>query len=654
MSSSGSDDDGNFSDRSSGDSSGSHEGPRPLRDTDEVLQRHATLASFRRIGSGQFHDSGRFQGSQGDDAFPGSGTKSHDGVSMISGTPISELSRFASKRSATQKSSRRKALDWIKSNSSTWQRHLLRNPWCLPVSAMHLAASIVQRGWRTSWLSIAKPSTAALESQRPKGTYELIKEVAAAKVATATKKKRPDGDAHANTSAATALRQRYFDLMQRRMSDSFMVSRKASIRVYPTLKDFCAAIIQCKWRSVRRIKIVRIVRVYSMYKLYQVAAYEIQQAWKRYCNFRFGTGASAHMFKFANKLRGQTVAAKRIQKVWRKYSGYAAYVTLRNTIRSFNGIGDPSLMLKSVMPREWMLLDPAMQVHVRFRLGGSVFPPSIYYKIFTHGRVCDLGAFAPRDYAAERAGGQKYWSGTWYERVEQNGWRSLVTRLEPGHDRRKDEVERNSCNKVIRNFHYSRLRRRQDAEQIRRQRAIEWKRKMYGLTESNVAENDAFAVDGEYPLTAFAAGAPLAPGGIARVPASQASSGYTQDDEPKPAHEFSVQPEKPAGLRPPGRSPRPVPSIQSSACTSRPGSALTSTPGGQSRYYARYVNLADAASTGSQEIEQPDEDLVNWSLNLDFEAYMDFWTCAAISDMSEGTLPIATHKCDKFAVGRVY
>lgn len=37
----------------------------------------------------------------------------------------------------------------------------------------------------------------------------------------------------------------------------------------------------------------------------------------------------------------------------------------------------------------------------RFRLGGSFFPPLIFYKIFTHRPVADIGAFGPRNYAAE-------------------------------------------------------------------------------------------------------------------------------------------------------------------------------------------------------------------------------------------------------------
>lgn len=45
-----------------------------------------------------------------------------------------------------------------------------------------------------------------------------------------------------------------------------------------------------------------------------------------------------------------------------------------------------------------------------------------------------------------------------------------------------------------------------------------------------------------------------------------------------------------------------------------------------------------------------DDNLLDWTKTLDFEAYMDGWQCTATTDGSEGTLPIAS----KFAAGLVY
>eukprot|EP00798_Chlamydomonas_sp_ICE-L_P022634 gene22634-29776_t len=63
--------------------------------------------------------------------------------------------------------------------------------------------------------------------------------------------------------------------------------------------------------------------------------------------------------------------------------------------------GDPKELLRSINPREGQLADAAAGIHVRFRMGGSVFPPIVFYKIFTHRPVLDIGSFCPRDYAQE-------------------------------------------------------------------------------------------------------------------------------------------------------------------------------------------------------------------------------------------------------------
>lgn len=55
--------------------------------------------------------------------------------------------------------------------------------------------------------------------------------------------------------------------------------------------------------------------------------------------------------------------------------------------------------LQSINPREAALLDSAAGLHVRLRLGGVTFPPTIYYKIFTHKAVCDVGACGRRGIA---------------------------------------------------------------------------------------------------------------------------------------------------------------------------------------------------------------------------------------------------------------
>jgi len=49
--------------------------------------------------------------------------------------------------------------------------------------------------------------------------------------------------------------------------------------------------------------------------------------------------------------------------------------------------GDPKELLRSINPGEAHIADAASGIHVRFRLGGTVFPPLVFYKIYTHRPV---------------------------------------------------------------------------------------------------------------------------------------------------------------------------------------------------------------------------------------------------------------------------
>lgn len=103
--------------------------------------------------------------------------------------------------------------------------------------------------------------------------------------------------------------------------------------------------------------------------------------------------------------------------------------------------GEPHQLLKSINPSEAGLLDAASRCHIRFRLGGEKFPPLIYYKIFTHGGVVDINAFAPRDYNKIKKDQRKDTCNItfdkpekdnhdgWYQRIERNGWRPISDKI---------------------------------------------------------------------------------------------------------------------------------------------------------------------------------------------------------------------------------
>mmetsp|Transcript_160097 Transcript_160097/g.513659 ORF Transcript_160097/g.513659 Transcript_160097/m.513659 type:complete len:713 (-) Transcript_160097:86-2224(-) len=579
-----------------------------------------------------------------------------------------------------------KRLQWLLSKPPEWQRELLRHPWCLPVGAMHLAAITIQDAWHRSWLRATQPSKSR---PQPLQTYRAIRDHAAVSAVAATappsrslaptagQRRGSLGDhvgggrkrrASVGAKISTGLRQRYFELLQREVEATALAAKgvgRFPARSYPSFEGFNAAIIQGRWRSRRRLQMVRRVQGYKQFKLYQVAAYEIQNAWRRYLSSP--GGGYGRLVAVAKLARRANAAAAKIQRAWRGCNNYRVYQTLRDTIAGFKGIGDPCLLLRTVMPRESMLLDPSMQVHVRFRLGGRRFPPTIYFKVFTHGKICDVGAFAPRDYAGERLFGKGNAPEGWYERRENNGWRALATRLVPGKERYVDEVEKTTANKPIRNFHHSRIQRRQDVEKKRKARTIDWMRKMYGMDVDSAATSVVTPRDAHPTLFAppphaakrslvaagrFAVGAPAGPGGIARRGASdrgmlaaQLTDAGRSSDGFASSQQQPLEPRPPGGPPPAGRPLRRPPSSGSSTFSSNAGLGGSSAASEASPRtpHAQQLAIVRAAAGGGAEPKGDDlEDsaLLDWSSRLDFEAYIGNWQTAATSDFSEGTLPI--------------
>ncbi|XP_044195849.1 protein MFI [Thunnus albacares] len=180
----------------------------------------------------------------------------------------------------------------------------------------------------------------------------------------------------------------------------------------------------------------------------------------------------------------QPVAARIIQKAWRRYVYREIFKYFKELINNCNQ-RDPQTILKTVNPREAELLDAAAGVFIRFRLGGITFPPNIYYKIFTHRPIADVCASSPKDYtqpslkkpvARQTNNGwpitQEDRSG-WYQRMENNSWRLFCSKVVP----EGDPIEIGAHKK--KNFHYSRLQRKQDVDKWRKRKKIEWLKHMY-------------------------------------------------------------------------------------------------------------------------------------------------------------------------------
>ncbi|XP_030056130.1 protein MFI isoform X1 [Microcaecilia unicolor] len=205
-------------------------------------------------------------------------------------------------------------------------------------------------------------------------------------------------------------------------------------------------------------------------------------------------------YEFFKQQKREEKAAIIIQRAWRRHVDIQVFTYYKNLIM-FQRKGDPRILLKCIIPREAELLDAAAGIHVRFRLGGVTFPPNIYYKIFTHRPIADICANSPKDYVDQaakqplakhihnRVEVPKINCSGWYKRIENNGWRPLVQRL------LKNMDVINAAEYKNLEFHYSRLRRKEEVEKRHKQRKIEWMRKMYYEGSLRAETKDPAAAD---------------------------------------------------------------------------------------------------------------------------------------------------------------
>ncbi|XP_062983801.1 protein MFI [Elgaria multicarinata webbii] len=192
----------------------------------------------------------------------------------------------------------------------------------------------------------------------------------------------------------------------------------------------------------------------------------------------------------------QMYAANIIQRAWRRWLDVGVFEYYKELI-GFKQCGDPSHLMRYIDPREAEFLDAAAGVHIRFRLGGTKFPPSIYYKIFTHRPIVDMCAHSPKDYAkleVKRGQRGKFQNTSsedhsdWYKRIENNGWRLLSLR----YWKALDPVTAND-NITTKEFHCHKILKKQEMEKRRKRRKIEWLKKMYFGKSLQVKTMDAAA-----------------------------------------------------------------------------------------------------------------------------------------------------------------
>ncbi|KAF0715641.1 Aste57867_3268 [Aphanomyces stellatus] len=269
-------------------------------------------------------------------------------------------------------------------------------------------------------------------------------------------------------------------------------------------RRFCATRLKA-WYKMKKAKYAFTLQRNPMY---HIAAMQIQYKWRMYFERTMVRG----------ELTPRERAVVRIQAKWRCYTNKRIYRYYRDLI-NFRNAGDPMLMLRAINPTEASLLDASTNAQVRFRLGGSAFPPTIYYKIFTRGAVCDMNAFSPKDYTTARQIGPRnvnvrptppgvgvkkiirvgnaYYGANqcgsnmagWYRRWDNNGWRPVTSKvLAPTND--IDPITVATANRR-RSYHHLRVVRQQQVVQQRKEKKRQWMKTIYMEHLQKKAETSA-------------------------------------------------------------------------------------------------------------------------------------------------------------------
>jgi len=373
---------------------------------------------------------------------------------------------------------------------------ILRDGWP-PVAALNMAALCVQRwarGHRARVLvvmsTVGSGGTAGHGGRVPAASRAAAAAAGRAdQMARIRRRERMAREASTSAGDQTALSGTEATLISRFLEAKL---RQAAYG-YPELDFHTWALtrLQAWFRMVPWHRYFRLVRS----PLLLLGAASIQYEWRSREYARRKRKSPRRRRRQSPELR----AALLMQERWRRYTNRMIFRYFRDLIY-FREQGDPAQLLKSINPKEASLMDTALAVHVRFRLGGAAYPPTIYYKVFTHGAVTDVCSFAPRDYtrhkqadpitlhnkdkpgqlanSSDRAG--------WYRRVENNGWRPVSDKLLHS----VDEVTMRTAAAAV-DWSHLRVQRREALARKKKEKKLQWLTAMYDQGRSQLKEGRA-------------------------------------------------------------------------------------------------------------------------------------------------------------------
>eukprot|EP00164_Ancoracysta_twista_P005510 GFYU01007560.1.p1 GENE.GFYU01007560.1~~GFYU01007560.1.p1 ORF type:complete len:524 (-),score=125.88 GFYU01007560.1:3-1574(-) len=361
-------------------------------------------------------------------------------------------------------------------------------PYGHPVAARHLAAMIIQAYWRAF---LGRRLVVYMTADKVK-----MDVVVYLKALTGLLNIKPQRPPHLKKLLPRKKIRRAY-----RMSPQ-AVAAQGGFANADTWENFCASKIQVFWKTIlkyraedkkakddeeKEMKKFQATGLFADVEvepfMHDIAAHSIQMGWYTYQKMGI-----VKRLEDKNNIISQHLAADVVRRCWLRYTNIKIYQYYRDLIK-FRERGDPALMLKCVNPGEANLAEKASGVHVRFRLGGEGFPPTIFYKIYTHSPVIDVNAFAPRHYY--KTNEKRGYKGAidplkqhnkghgapveptdgWYTRFENNGWRPVSESM------LADVGEIHQVKPV--KFHYKKLMRKEKLEQLRKEKQVQWMKKMY-------------------------------------------------------------------------------------------------------------------------------------------------------------------------------
>jgi len=512
------------------------------------------------------------------------------------------------------------------------RRWFLRNPWVRPICVFNYAAVAIQALARRFLVRkegslsryVAKRNNAAKRSGEGKKERQLDKYLAAMSRVKKSSKGAPQPEWQ---------------------SGGYSV--------------WCAVRLQAWWRMVPK----RRRKLYKRRMVNQIAVLIIQTAWRAQRQLRVqllnalkkqSRLSCASSQQEAEEIK--SLSCQKIQLAWRARCNRRIYQYFRDLVR-FKLQGAPADLLRTIIPNETELLDRASGVHVRFRLGGAIFPPKIYFKIFTHRPLCDVNAFAPRDYTKEKAPeafqvhnklelvpayakyrqnirvGASYFgtivttnTGTenWYKRDERNPWRPIASQvfediLVPPWQR---EV---AHSKKPEPFHFSSLKRKEEMKREKKRRKRQWMMKAYLMAMKREQQGGGDAKMGEDM------GEEEEEGEGEEKMFDQRASTESEFEARDSFDEYSSIEEK---FTLPPIDPSKLGKLASAEAA----------PAKKSLVEMPLINNSQKLPQRTLQQKQPtsqlfrplreediDEDLVNWSLALDFEDYAKEWHAVGTS-----------------------